>query len=945
MYMQLALLYVALIWVFRRVSQSERPGLRTWTALALLEAAALYTHYFAALLIAWLFLATAFTILARKDNELVGKAGRARRLLELGAVQLVVLAAYLPWLGVASRQLTSHTPRGFTPPTLTVYAQETWRFFNSGVLGLAADSSLFARSTLASAVLLLALCFLALGLGLLRRHADWYAMLLHGLLPPAVVFAIGQVRPGVHPRYVLMAAAPLAIAMSVVFAASTSRRRQGAIGTGLAIAAGALAIAAGVALAASWTVALTHYFGDPEYQRADVRSAARLVATSAEPGDIVVLDYEDFAFPYYFGGDAKVEMVDLTDRAEQQVAMMVANVAAGSHVHVVRWDGGRTDFRNTLPALLESAGDLDQRTEVGPFTIDSYRVEDPTAPSAVAADLDADAAELAPGEAGLESDALAPTRDVTSLPTEGSALPSVGTEFGPLWLTAVDAPNSVKSGDALVVSTRWMLPEATQHRLKAVVEVTDARGFAVSQQDQAISDWSGLTTESWPAGSETLLHHVVPIPYGTPPGRYCLNIGVYDEADMRRFDAALTTAAGGQRDAARAADEAPAGSPSADTRSTSLSPGLCGSDPTMHHVATIEVTRGLPSPSDPYGSRSALGLEVLSQPQTAIAPGIKLLAASVAPSAVKPEGSLEVILLWGADGGGESEGDRGREPSPAGDRGRPRTSAPPAVALVQEVQGLEKAQSARTLAVAEGPSVFDFYPTRLWQPGEEVLDRRRIVVPARAEAGPALVVVRGQDEGRHQTAVGGMAADKAATGKRDAIVGEVLIEAPRRVFEEPQVQFPAAVTFPGVGTLVGYDLTAADGCHLDTVDAATLRLLVDDATACRIVLTLYWQASDSVESNLTVFTHLLDAQQRMLAQHDGLPGQGTRPTTGWIGGEYVTDVHELTPAPDAALTDPGRPTSAVLEVGLYDPLTMERVATAGGTDHARLDVEVIIEQR
>ena len=68
-----------------------------------------------------------------------------------------------------------------------------------------------------------------------------------------------------------------------------------------------------------------------------------------------------------------------------------------------------------------------------------------------------------------------------------------------------------------------------------------------------------------------------------------------------------------------------------------------------------------------------------------------------------------------------------------------------------------------------------------------------------------------------------------------------------------------------------------------------------------------------------VFAHLLDAQNRIAAQHDGLPAGWTRPTTGWLPGEVIADVHEL--ALDANLP----PGVYTLEVGLYNPETKVRL--------------------
>jgi hypothetical protein len=62
----------------------------------------------------------------------------------------------------------------------------------------------------------------------------------------------------------------------------------------------------------------------------------------------------------------------------------------------------------------------------------------------------------------------------------------------------------------------------------------------------------------------------------------------------------------------------------------------------------------------------------------------------------------------------------------------------------------------------------------------------------------------------------------------------------------------------------------------------------------------------------TVFVHLLGPEGQVVSGHDGQPAGGDRLTTGWVPGEYVTDLHELAIPADLL------PGEYVVEVGLYD---------------------------
>jgi mannosyltransferase len=86
-----------------------------------------------------------------------------------------------------------------------------------------------------------------------------------------------------------------------------------------------------------------------------------------------------------------------------------------------------------------------------------------------------------------------------------------------------------------------------------------------------------------------------------------------------------------------------------------------------------------------------------------------------------------------------------------------------------------------------------------------------------------------------------------------------------------------------------------------------------------LTLTLYWQALAEMERRYTVFTHLLGADNRIVAQMDSEPLGGTHPTTEWQLGEIVRDNYGLLIAPD---TPPGE---YLLEVGMYYLPTLERL--------------------
>ena len=86
-----------------------------------------------------------------------------------------------------------------------------------------------------------------------------------------------------------------------------------------------------------------------------------------------------------------------------------------------------------------------------------------------------------------------------------------------------------------------------------------------------------------------------------------------------------------------------------------------------------------------------------------------------------------------------------------------------------------------------------------------------------------------------------------------------------------------------------------------------------------------------------VFTHLLSASGgvRLIAQHDGVPANGTRPTTSWVAGETIVDPHLMTfTAEHLDYIGP-----ATISFGLYDPAT-GRVPTETGDEQITLPVTI-----
>jgi hypothetical protein len=86
-----------------------------------------------------------------------------------------------------------------------------------------------------------------------------------------------------------------------------------------------------------------------------------------------------------------------------------------------------------------------------------------------------------------------------------------------------------------------------------------------------------------------------------------------------------------------------------------------------------------------------------------------------------------------------------------------------------------------------------------------------------------------------------------------------------------------------------------------------------------LYVTLYWRPASIIDDRLVVFNHLLDESGNKVAQRDGEPQFGERPTSTWKAGETIIDSHAIAIPPEAA------PGTYRLIVGLYTRLGEARL--------------------
>jgi len=180
------------------------------------------------------------------------------------------------------------------------------------------------------------------------------------------------------------------------------------------------------------------------------------------------------------------------------------------------------------------------------------------------------------------------------------------------------------------------------------------------------------------------------------------------------------------------------------------------------------------------------------------------------------------------------------------------------------------------------------YPTTVWEPGIAFADTYRVHVPETAYAPDVGYIQVGMylPDGPRLTTPDGHDALRLAT---------VEIRPRSSPLEGgPRGVNPLDVNFGDQVALAGY-----------TLDRRVVR------PGETIRLTLYWQALAPMETNYSVFAHVLGIENQVWASNDGWPAGGSAPTSQWQPGQVVEDMRDLT----VGLTTP--PDFYDIEVGLY----------------------------
>ena len=148
------------------------------------------------------------------------------------------------------------------------------------------------------------------------------------------------------------------------------------------------------------------------------------------------------------------------------------------------------------------------------------------------------------------------------------------------------------------------------------------------------------------------------------------------------------------------------------------------------------------------------------------------------------------------------------------------------------------------------------FSTSMWEKGDLWVGQYLIRVPADTNAGTHYWTVSISPESKFY-------------------LDSIDIKTPDRFYEKPSIREASQLYFGNDIMLIGHEHKGRtkQGAILD--------------------VKLLWQALRTPDRSLNTFVHLENTDGAVVAQHDGIPSNWSRPTPGWLPEEYIMDTHSI----------------------------------------------------
>ncbi len=509
MYTLITFLSLLSSYALLRALADPRGETRGWIVFVGANIAAVYTHYFAFVVIAFQLLYVVVSSFRFHGFRLPN--------LRLGTLKpatvafLVILLAFLPW----------------TPFVLARFGQDVsyWRGalkldealrhilinFTMGESVLEAQAQWIAAGWLGClAVGMLALVIQNSKHPLTRSSTHSLTfVILYLVIPLALLLFLFSRNPKFNARYLMIASPAFFLLLSAGLAGLHLIFQRGRVVA--RIIAGALLITEYGLLFTSALYADYNIYFDPAFTKADFRSVARYIDDHIAPDEAIILTSGHLfpAFNYYYRGDAPTIRLpdEPTLNAERVLGYDTARVlnetlAGQRGAWLVLWQDEVVDPNGFVPMLLSSRG-KEQKVEASFWHVKLRHWSLPT-------------------NARFATEPEPATKREANFK---NAVKLLG------WDTPAPTPADVGASFTLY----WHALAALDDDYYVALRVRDAAGNLWGKQDRRPAGYNYPTTR-WKPGEKLFGAYTVPLLAGTPPGDYFVEIVFYTQSDPRGLD-------------------------------------------------------------------------------------------------------------------------------------------------------------------------------------------------------------------------------------------------------------------------------------------------------------------------------------------------------------------------------------------------------------------------
>ena len=463
--------------------------IRYWVGYAGMTLLSLYTHYYD--LFTLLFQNLFFLIFLFTARRL--RSSRRRLLLTWLLIQAVLVVAYGPWLIYGSSRLLFYTTRGESP-TL-------WALFSRGSTTFSLGETVPAELAFVAAPFLLLILLTGLGFALKKERHLALFLILYIVVPSLCVFIAAQVRPLFRERYLNVIAPAYYLVFSyalITLRDELPRWKAAPLAVGV------------VFFALSGIYSLQNHYYNPLYHKSpDWRDLTDYLETETEPGDIIILNYPDPTFSYYYDGTSPSLILPrglLTEELKIETAESLRLLSERyEHIWFYPLKDASWDDEGFVETWLNRHSRLIEQRNIFDFRWLIYE------PALVSVDDVQRPLTFHLGEAiwlrGYKCD--------TGRGEESDVL-------------------SVQPGRRLGPSLYWEATAKVETSYTVFIHLIDAQDHIWAQQD-SLPQGGDFPTDEWIGGDVIVDRYSILVPSDTPPGGYLLVAGMYDSRNGQRL--------------------------------------------------------------------------------------------------------------------------------------------------------------------------------------------------------------------------------------------------------------------------------------------------------------------------------------------------------------------------------------------------------------------------